>query len=319
MNTLYRKIGLLATALILAAMLILMGGSQRLVIAGCGADVTWQISSESDFRETSDTQNGRTVNTQDVSHRVELHSDNGQDSTHTETYHRNADGSSHYHGEFNTSDLEGKGCYDDADGTTWRGDNTQDKDTDSKGHTKEHIEEIIERHGKCEKAVRDREWDAKGNLIKDTGWVRTEIPCSKYNLEVSMKGSISLPGLAEIKYGPNKAIVHLEKTGDRSYAGKYEGRFDVEASGKCSGSGVYPVAFDVTATEDEFEDLDFIVKISMDLSYTGQCEGKSHSANRSLTTNTQVPFTLPAKDGATLVFNAPTGNLSWTYTLREKK
>jgi hypothetical protein len=319
MKTLYRKTGLLAASLALTAIVLLISGSQRQVYAGCGADVTWQISSVSDFRQTSDTQNGRTVETQDASHRSENHSDNGQDSTRTETYHRNADGSSHYHGEFNTSDLEGKGCYPDADGTTFRGDNTQDKDTDSKGNTKEHIEEIIEEHGKCIKAVRDREWDSMWKLVKDTGWVKTEVPCSKYNLQITFNGTKSLANMTAT-YGPNTILVHLEDKGS-TYKGKYKSMLDGNVSGFCNGYITWPVTIEVTATKDkEFEDLVFSVKTTMDEPIPlGTCKNLSGNMKAGAIIVPQHDFRLADEGGSSVTVTDPGSPITWTYTLIQKK
>jgi hypothetical protein len=317
MKTIVQKVGLLVGALILAAILLLVGGSQSQVSAGCGADVTTQIWSESDFRQTSDTQNGRTVTTQDASNRSVHHTDNGQDSTRTETYHKNADGSSHYHGEFNYSDLEGKGCYDAADGTTFRGDNTQDKDTDSKGNTKEHIEEIIEEHGKCMKNVRDLEWDSMWRLVKDTGWVSTEVPCSKYNLQISFNGTKS-SGNMTATYGPNTILVHLEDKGS-TYEGKYKSVLDGEVSGFCNGSITWPVLIEVTAAKDkEFEDLAFSVKTTMSEPWTqGTCEGLSGNMKAGVIKVPPHDFRLADEGGSSRSFTEDP--ITWTYTLIQKK
>lgn len=316
MKTMTRIAGVFAAALFLAVVLTSATGSSQSAYAGCGSDVVWNIWNETDSRDTSDTVGGKTSETHDWSSRSEHHSDNGQDSTHNETRHVNPDGSSHEHGEFHHTDLYGKGCYDDSDGTTWRGDNTQDTDTDSKGNRKEHIEEIIERHGKCVKNVRDREWNAKGEMIKDTGWISTEVPCSKYNLEVLYKGSIDVTH-SIITYGPNTAVVHLEDKGD-SYAGKFESVFDAKMTGKCNGSGTFPVSYEVTATkEDEFGEMDFIVKETKGATAVVACMGKSGTDTEPTKTKTYT-FKLTAEDGASITFTIPPGYITLTFTLKKK-
>jgi hypothetical protein len=232
MKILKRKIGLLVAALVLAAALVMVVGSPWQTNASCEGDVSWKIHNVIDDSSTTDTKGGKTTDTQSISSRTEQNSNNGQSITDNQTHYTNADGSSHEHEDIYYSDSEGKRC--DSDGMPMTHHHTKDDDTDSKGNTKEHIEEIEEKNGKCVKSVRDFEWNAKGKLIKDTGWVDTEIPCSKYNLRVNFKGTKSLANMTAT-YGPNNIIVHLEDKG-KIYEGKYESVLD----GRVSGSATAP-------------------------------------------------------------------------------
>jgi hypothetical protein len=313
MKTLKRNAGLLAAALVLAAVLILAVGSQSPVKAGCGSDVSWQIWNELDDRQTSDTQNGRTTDTQDLASRSEQHSDNGQDSSDTQTNHVNPDGSSHEYEEFNYSDSEGKGC--NSDGVPWRGDSRREDDKDSKGNRKQHHEEIIEKNGKCEKYVRDREWDSKGKLIKDVV-TRTEIPCSKYNLQINFKGTKSLANMTAT-YGPNNIIVHLEDKG-KIYEGKYESVLDGNVSGFCNGSITWPVKIEVTATKyEDKKELIFSVKTTMDKPWTlGTCKGLSGDMRAGAITVPLHLFRIAEEGGAT--YSVTEDPITWTYSLVQK-
>jgi hypothetical protein len=317
MNTLLRKIGHLAAAMTLAAVLVLAVGSPWHANAGCGSDVTTTIWNQLDISQTSDTQNGRTVQTQDVSDRSEHHSDNGEDSTDVQINHVNPDGSSHDYQEYNYSDSEGKGCY--SDGIPWKGSSRDEDDTDSKGNRKQHHEEIIEKNGICTKYVRDREWDSKGKLIKETE-SKTEIPCSEYILEVELKGSVSDSG-STLTYGPNKYKIYLEKKEAGLYTGKLEHVYDFKLTGKCKSEGAPPIAFDVTAKEDELRDLEFLVKTNITMVMSGSCETAKGSLPRTSVAGTMPPFTLPEIDGASFEKSMPmggSGKLTITFTLREK-
>jgi len=280
------------------------------VHAGCGAGVSWDVSTQSYSSHGSD-------GTQDVSSRSVQHSNDGQDWDDTQTSHTNPDGSSHTHQESNYTDREGNGC--NSDGEPSSGHRTEDDDEDSKGNRKQHIEEIIEKDGKCEKRVRDREWDRKGNLIKDTGWITTEVPCSTYTLEVHMEGNVDLEDL-HAKYGPNTGKIYLEKK-DEAYVGHYEAAWDFEAtSSDCEGFGTYPVTFNVTATKSEGDqlDLDFSVESSMGVMGVFSCPDAGGAINRPPVTGT-LTFMLPAEDGASKVYSLPGGvgaNLAITFTLR---
>lgn len=316
MKTLIRITGVFAAALILAMVLTSVTESPRRAYAGCGSDVTWHIWNEIDSRQTSDTVNGKTTGTADWSSRSEHHSDNGQESTDLHTRHVNADGSYHEHEEVHQSDSEGKGCY--SDGIPWKGDSRSDDDRDSQGNFKRHNETIIEKNGKCTKYVWDREWDRSGKLIKETK-SESEVPCSKYILEVSMKGSFSDSG-STITYGPNTAKVYLEVR-DGTYVGSYEGVFDAKVTGECNGFGTYPVTFNVTAKEDEFGDLDFSVESSMGMAMAGSCKGAGGSVSMPPVKGKPRTFTLPAEEGASKVYSMPlggSGNITITYTLRRK-
>jgi hypothetical protein len=195
MKKLMRKVSVFGAALILAMVLTSATGTPKCVYARCGDGVTSQIWSESNVRRTIDTVGGKTTNTQDVSHRYEINSDNGVDSTHLDTHHVNPDGSSHEHTETHATDqgIGGNECYPEENGKPWKADTRKDDDKDAKGNRKEHYEEIFDKNGKCTKYVRDREWDSKGNLIKETE-SRTDVPCGKWILEWKREGNLSVNG-----------------------------------------------------------------------------------------------------------------------------
>jgi|WetSurMetagenome_2_1015567.scaffolds.fasta_scaffold21297_3 hypothetical protein len=313
MKTLTRKVGLLSVALLLASVLILTIGAPRQASAGCGSDVTWSIWNVLDSRQTSDTQNGRTVDTQDTSSRSEHHSDNGQDWNDTQTNHVNPDGSSHDHEESSYSDSEGKGC--SSDGIPWKFTDKSDVDKDSKGNRKEHSESIEEKNGKCFKWVRDREWDSKGKLIKDVKST-TEIPCSKYNLQVNFKGTKVLANMTAT-YGPNNIIVHLEDKG-KIYEGKYESVLDGNVTGFCNGSITWPVLIEVTGTKyEDKKELIFSVKTTMgEPKPLGTCKNLSGNMRAGAITVPPHLFRIPEEGEAT--YSVTEDPITWTYTLVQK-
>jgi len=313
MKTLTRKVGLLSVALLLASVLILTIGAPRQASAGCGSDVTWSIWNVLDSRQTSDTQNGRTVDTQDTSSRSEHHSDNGQDWNDTQTNHVNPDGSSHDHEESSYSDSEGKGC--SSDGIPWKFTDKSDVDKDSKGNRKEHSESIEEKNGKCFKWVRDREWDSKGKLIKDVKST-TEIPCSKYNLQVTFNGTFS-SAAGTMVFGPNTVVVHLEDKG-KLYEGKFESVFDGRVTGRCNGSITWPVKIDVTGTKyEEKKELIFSVKTTTDKPMTRvDCQGFNLNFQAGVLTVPPHLFRIAEEGGAT--YSVTEDPITWTYTLVQK-
>jgi hypothetical protein len=314
MKTLTRKIWVFSTVIILAILLSGARGLPTRTYNECERNTSWSIWSVLDDRQTSDTVGGKTTETQDVSSRSEQHSSRGEETTDTQINRVNPDGSTHDHEETTYSDPEGKGC--SSDGIPQKSRHSRDDDTDSKGNRKEHAEEIIEKNGKCVKNVRDWEWDAKGKLIKDTGWVSTDVPCSMYNLEVLYKGSIDVTH-SIITYGPSTAVIQLEDKGD-SYAGKLESVFDAKMTGKCNGSGTFPVFYEVTATkEDEFGEMDFIVKETKGASAVVACMGKSGTDTEPTKTKTYT-FKLTAEDGASITFTIPPGYIALTFTLKKK-
>jgi hypothetical protein len=324
MVKLIRIAGVFTAALFFAVILTSAAVSPMNAYARCGTGVTTQIWNELNSRQTSDTVGGKTTSTQDISDRSEHHSSNGVDSTHDTTLHVNPDGSSHEHEEHHVTDqgIGGNECYPEMEGKPWKGDSSTDTDKDAKGNRKRHHEEIIEKNGKCEKTTRDWEWNAKGELIKDTGWVTTDIPCSKYNLEVSFSGSYTLPnGLESYIYGPNTAVVHLEKKGDGTYEGKYESVFDVKVTGVCNAIGTAPVTINVTAKEVKFggeDELEFSVKTSYVIITTYICPalGMSGEAPPSPTITDTHTFTLPAEDGASQT--STKYSINWTFTLKKR-
>ena len=314
MKTLTRKVCVFGAAMILAMLLSGARGLPSRAFNECERNTSWNIWNELDSRQRSDTVNGKTTNTQDVSDRSEHHSSRGEESTSLQTHRTNADGSSHGHQEYHYSDPEGKGCHN-SDGIPWKGDLRGDDDVDAKGNHKRHVESINEKGGICTKYVDDYEWDRKGKLIKETH-TKTEVPCNKWSLEVSFNGFIDVSH-STITYGPNTVVVYLE-TKANTYEGKYEGVFDAKMTGKCEGFGTFPVSYDVTASkEDEFGDLDFSVKESMGASATVFCLGGSGSDTEPTKTNTYT-FKLPAEDGASHTESIPPGYVTLTFTLKKR-
>jgi len=313
MKTLSRKAGLLATALTLAGGLILLVGQQRPTYARCGADVTSTISSELDISQTSDTVGGQTTKTQYISHRVDISSDNGEDLSLRQTSQKYGDGSYHGHQEAHYTDSEGKGCY--SDGIPQKGDNSGDDDVDSKGNRKQHYEDIIEKNGKCEKIFTDREWDRKGKLIKDVT-TTTEIPCSKYNLQVTFNGTFS-SAAGTMVFGPNTVVVHLEDKG-KLYEGKFESVFDGRVTGRCNGSITWPVKIDVTGTKyEEKKELIFSVKTTTDKPMTRvDCQGFNLNFQAGVLTVPPHLFRIAEEGGAT--YSVTEDPITWTYTLVQK-
>jgi hypothetical protein len=305
---------LAAVFLALALALGTAAGLPGRVDAGCGSDVTWTTSSSSFERQTSDTANGQTTTTQQWSSTSEQHSDDGQDFNDQQSRTVNPDGSSSEHEQTDYSDSTGNGCY--SDGEPWSGHASTDTETDPKGNRKEHHEELIEKNGKCEKYVRDREWDSKGKLIKDVEST-TEVPCKKFDLEYSREGNISSGGI-NVHWGPNKALIPVGlKNG--VYEGSYEGAFDAKISGKCNGAYTYPVTVKLTAKEDEFHDLEFTVTTTMSMAGTLSCPGGGGPVGNAPVTFTRT-FTIPDEDGATKTYDIPmasSGQTTDTYVLKK--
>lgn len=313
MKTLILKVSVFGSALILAVLLSGARGLPTLVHNECERNTSWSIWSVLDDRQTSDTVNGKTTETQDISDRSEHHSSRGEESTSLQTHHTNPDGSSHGHQEYHYSDPEGKGC-NNSDGTPWKGTLRGDDDVDANGNHKRHVKSTNEKNGKCTKYVDDYEWDRKGKLIKETH-TKTDVPCGKYDLEVSYKGFMDL-NHTTITWGPNTAVIYLEPNGEGTYEGKIESVFDAEATGMCEGTGTFPVSYDVTATkEDEFGEMDFSVNGSRRRSAVGTCMGQSGSFTAPTITKTYT-FKLPAEDGASKTFSE--ASITLTFTLKKR-
>ncbi len=309
MKTLKRMAGVLVVALFLAVAVTAVTEPPKCAHAGCGSSTTWNIWAESTDRQTTDTE--------DISSHSVQHSDDGQTFEDTQTHHRNADGSSTDHEETDYDDKFGNGC--SSDGEPMTGHRTRDEETDAEGNRKEHIEEIIEKNGKCMKQVRDREWDRKGKLIKDTGWITTEVPCSNYILEFTREGNLSAGGIT-IHWGPDTAIIPLGLK-DGNYTGSQKGSFHATVSGKCTGTYNYPESAEVTAKEDEFGDLEFSVSVTMSMAGTLTCPGAGGGGplGNAPVTFTRT-FTLPFEDGASKVFTIPMGSGQTvdTFTLKKR-
>ena len=295
MNMLRRRVPSLVAALTLVFLVSGARAMPRAASTECERNTSWSIWNQLDDRQTSDTVNGRTTETQDIADRSEQHSSRGEDLTYSQTHHTNADGSYHEHQEAHYSDSTGQGCWND--GIPQKGDNWSDTDVDSEGNRKEHWEDIIEKNGKCEKIVTDREYDRTGKLIKDTQ-TRTEIPCSHLSLQVAFSGTYSVPKVTLV-YGPNTVTIPLETKDTRTYAGRYESVFDGTLTGFCTGDVTWPVSINVTAKEDDARDLEFSVQTTFSTPWTlGSCEGLPGPPHVGALVIPTHNFTLPADDGA---------------------
>ncbi len=307
-----RIIVLLSAGMICALGLSLAPRLTKPALAGCGAGVSWQVWNQIDSRSTVDTSGGASTTTASWSSRSEQSSSVGENYSDVQTLQTHADGSSSSHEEMSYSDPNGQGC--DSDGEPWSGRRTLDEDTDPRGNRKRHIEEYIKKNGKCMKWVKDTEWDSRGNVVKETE-SETEVPCSKYVLEIALDGSMSLPG-EEITWGPNKAPIYLESKEDNNYQGSYEGVFDSSFSGECVGEGTFPVRFEVAGKEDEFGELEFDVTATMAMSISMACESGAGTAAGPSATGT-ITVVLPQEDGASKSIS--TGPVTYTFTLRKQK
>ncbi len=282
--------------------------------ARCGAGVGWNIWNQIDSRQNLDTVGGVSTSSRTWSSRSVQTSDNGQSFTGTQTHTVNPDGSSSTQDDFTYTDSLGTGC--ESGGTPERGRVTSEDETDTKGNRKLHAENYREKNGKCYKWVHDMEWDSHGNKIKDEQ-SETEVPCGKYNLDVSWSGSFASPdGFANVTYGPNTATVFLESAGAGSYKGSYKGVFDASVSGMCQASGTVPVNFDVTAKEDELNELEISVTLTHSFTWNTTCPGVSGSATTPTFTFAKT-FNLAPVDGESRDFTD--GARVWTLTLRTVK
>jgi hypothetical protein len=318
MNTLKRVAGLFGAALFLAVFLTSAMEPPKCAHATCGT--TWHIWAESSDRQVSHSSGGKTTETNDwVSRSVQV-SDDGQTSTDHQEFHKYADGSSEEHEETSHEDKYGNGC--GGDGEPWSGGRKRDVKTDAEGNSEEHIEEIIEKDGKCMKWVRDRAWDRNGKPIKDTGWIETEIPCkTEYNLEYTLEGegtsNMSDLGPVTMRWGPDTAVIPLSLK-DGVYTGTYEGNFTATYSGGCSGTQTYPTTIEVKAQEDELRDLKFSVSITNNMMGMVTCAGSTAPQSNEPNTTTRT-FTLEFAEGATHVEDIPAGIFHWKETFVLKK
>jgi hypothetical protein len=296
MNRLKFGARVLAATAILVVVLSTAAGLPGRALAQGPTGVDWHVNSQIN---DSQTDAGQTM-----TDRSQQQSSDGQDINDDQTHKDNQDGTSVDHEDIDYSD--GKGNSDSRH---------RDDQTDSKGTRKRHTEETTDRNGNCVMVTTDEEFDSHGNLTKKTE--SPPRPCAHFKLQVSLQGSLSLAATT-ITWGPNIALISFEKKGS-DYTGSYSGEFDAEAAGKCSGYGTYPVTFNVTAKEDEFQDLDFSVQTSMAGMVAVSCFGAGGSGSMPPVTNTRT-FTLPPTDGASKVYSAPmgaSGNLSLTFTLKK--
>jgi|GEM_PF-4509591 len=297
MKTLAHSARLLGAALILAVVLNAGVGLTGRAVAQGSAGVGWQVAGQ---KWSSQTDTNQTF-----SDRSQQQSSDGQDLTDDQTYKGNQDGSSVEHDDFEYSDGKGSSAS-----------SHQDEQRDSNGNRSTHHEETTtDQNGNCQMLITDDVFDSSGNLTKHT---ERTVQCADFGLQVSLKGSATI-GDMTVTWGPNTALIHLEKNGN-TYEGSYSGEFDSSVEGgDCMGTGTFPVVIKVTAKEDEFQDLDFSVQKTMSTVVVGSCGGSSGSESMPSGTSTRT-FTLPAVDGASNVYNYPmagTGNLTLTYTLKK--
>ncbi len=315
MPALMRQACVFGAALLLAVISTAATGLPRRAYAGCGEGVSWNAQSELSNSQTSDTTNGQIIITQQTSQTSVQHSSDGQTFTDQQTRSVNPDGSSNTHEDVSYTDSTGQGC--NSNGQPQSSRSSRDEEKDSKGNRKEHYEAIIRKNGKCEKYVRDREWDRAGNLIKDVQST-TEVPCSDFNLEWSRDATTTAGGWTT-RYGPDTALILLSGNGS-SYLGSYRGQFKGTISGRCYGTLSLPISVQVTAKEDEFEDLDFEMTVTSSQTTFITCPEFGASTDTTKPVTFTRTFTLPAKDGASKVFSSPMagGQLIDTFTLRKQ-
>jgi hypothetical protein len=316
MKTLIQKVWVFGTVIILAMLLSGARGLPARPNNECERNTTWYIENELNMRRTSDTVGGKTTTTEQMSSWSEHHSTNGEEYHSNQTHQKNADGTSHGHGEWSYSDPEGKGCHNE-DGEPKKFTSSRDDDYDSEGNNKRHFEAIEEKDGKCIKYVRDLEWDRTGKLIKDIK-SETEVPCVRTSLEVHWEGELN-SGVLSVVWGPETSVVPLtvkDKTYTGQFAGDWKGKLTTDA---CNCSATFPVTIEVKGQEDEFEIIEFTVTINRGAMANCVCLGKSGSGG-------EIPkpeiykFELPAQGGATITMNDANGAVKTktTFTLKMK-
>jgi hypothetical protein len=313
MQKLSRYMLIIPAAFLFGLMLTIVLDKPAPVCATCGSTMHAVRSKHTD-RQTSDTVNGVTTNTEEITQISVVIGDKGDVFTENSSYKKNSDGSAEDHENIHAEDPEG--CYEN--GEPWKGDYSSDDTTDAKGNRKWHQEDFSEKDGKCIKSVRDREWNAKGKLIKDTGWVKTDVPCVRTSLEVHWEGVLSMGSLS-VEWGPETSAVPLAVK-DKTYTGQFTGNWKGKlSSDACQCSGTFPVTIDVIGQEDEFEIIDFTVTINKGSMVNCVCEGKSNSAS-----HPQKPeiykFNLPAQGGASITMDGAEGAIKTktTFTLKMK-
>jgi hypothetical protein len=311
MGKLSRLIFLCSAALLLGLILTIVLDTPKPVCATCGSKEHVVRSEHTDL-QTSDTKNGVTTNTDQVNIISVVVGDQGDISTENSSFNKNSDGSSESHENMHNEDPEG--CID-GDGEPMKADTKRDVKKDTKGNTKEHREQTVEKNGKCIKITHEWEWNEKGELIKDTGLVETEVPCpSKYSLEVYGEGEIG----GWIHYKFEKLVIPLARQGD-VYTGSAQGELKTEGSNQGNTTeGTYLKNYEVTAQQDEFGVLQFTIHISVvDSRVTiTTAEGGAASGNGGPSDEGTLNFPLEADDGASYSYGDGQG--TWTYTLREQ-
>jgi hypothetical protein len=161
------------------------------------------------------------------------------------------------------------------------------------------------------------EWDAKGKLIKDTGWIDTEVPCVNTSLEVRWEGVLN-SGVLSAVWGPDTSIVPLTVK-DKTYKGHFTGEWKAKlTTDACNCTGTFPVTIDVEGLEDEFEKIYFTVTINKGALANCACLGKSGSKTFPVEPET-YKFELLAQGGSTITMGDPKGGeTKTTFTLKMK-
>lgn len=141
---------------------------------------------------------------------------------------------------------------------------------------------------------------------------------AKYALEVLYQGYISVTH-STITYGPNTATIDLENK-QGTHEGSFERVFEAKMTGDCTGTGTFPVSYDVTATEVKVgnqDQLDFSVQETKGAMTAVSCRGASGGVTQPTKTNTYT-FTFPPEDGASKTYSIPPGYVTLTFTLRKQ-
>ncbi len=299
MKAIIRYLGTVLVALVLA---IGLGAGTELPnsrVAEAQLGVNWDIG-VTDTSFTSLGPSGPTQNTSSDSHRT---SDDGETEDDHQSSQKNEDGSGSEQENFTHDDAQCRKSGGYSRHTT----------IDKNGNRTVHTQTVWYENGKCEIVVTDAKFDKNNNPI---GKPETKkYPCAQYKLEMAFKGT-AFAGFATMEWGPHKAVIPL--TDDNgTLRGSYEGQFNGVMTGECNGYAIYPVSVQVTAVEDEFEDLEFTVELAMSMQFSASCPDVSASNSMSFPKGTKT-FTLPAQDGASYVMGTPGGELAYTFTLRKQ-
>jgi hypothetical protein len=313
MRKLSRHIFLIPAAFLLGLMFTIVLDTPAQVCATCGSTMH-VVKSERTDRRTSDTTNSITTDTEQEKVFSVVVGDQGDVFTENSTFNKNSDGSTESHEDIHNEDPEG--CID-GDGEPMKADTKRDVKTDAKGNRKEHWEQTIEKNGKCIKSTQDWEWNVKGELIKDTGLIETEVACGRNSLEVHWEGVLSMGSLTA-EWGPETSVIPLtvkDKMYTGQFTGEWKGKLTTDA---CNCTGSFPVTIDVKGQEDEFEKIYFTVTINKGALANCACMGKSGSKTIPVEPET-YKFELLAQGGATITMDDPKGGVTKTTFILKMK